>query len=85
MQTRERTLAIPFGDILESMLNHYQNGNEKVRPNMITYNSVLDAYARNGDIKGALEIWDLMNNDYLSGNLSAEPNIPSYNTLINAW
>jgi pentatricopeptide repeat protein len=54
-------------DILDSMILHYkQTGNENVRPNTITYNSVMDAYARQGDIDGTLEVWELMMNDYRS-------------------
>ena len=74
-------------DMLDFMINHYkQTGNEKVRPNTITYNTVMDAFARKGDVDGANEVFRMMKDDYDSGrgNISAKPNVPSYNTLINS-
>jgi len=84
-------------NILESMVSRYEsessntsinanaNGGEVVRPNAITYNSVLNAYARQGDVEGATEVFEMMKNDFRSGNTGAKPQVQTYNILINAW
>ncbi|VEU40279.1 unnamed protein product [Pseudo-nitzschia multistriata] len=78
--TRART-------ILETMISEYENSSEKnsVRPDTVVYGSLMNAYARQGDTKGASEVFDMMKKDYHSGNQDAEPNVPSYNILIDAW
>ena len=52
----------------------HNDGNENVRPNTITYSSVLDAHARQGDVDGAYEVFKMMKDDYQSGNKNAKPN-----------
>ena len=57
----------------------------KIRPNTITYATVMDAHARRGDIDGANEVWEMMKDDYFnSGNTNAKPNLTTYNILIDA-
>jgi len=58
--------------------------NEKIRPNTITYAAVMDAHARQGDIEGANEVWEMMKEDFNSGNTNAKPNLTTYNILIDA-
>ena len=72
-------------DILKSMIHHYQNGIEEVRPNTITYNSVLDAYARQGHTNGATEILKMMEDDFDAGNIDAIVDLRTYNILIDTW
>lgn len=69
-------------DILQSMIHHYQNGIEEVRPNTITYNSVLDAYARQGDISGATEILKMMEDDFDAGNADAIVDLRTFHIIF---
>jgi len=72
--------------ILETMIAKYKvDGINDVRPNTITYNSVMDAYARQGDIDGAKKVFMMMKEDYGSGNQNALQNLLTYNILLNAW
>ena len=51
--------------ILKTMVSGYNDdGNKDVRPSAITYSSVLNAYARKGDIEGATAVWKMMEDDY---------------------
>ena len=71
--------------ILQTMISKFkENGNINIRPNVITYSSVIDAYARQGDIDGARNVFEIMENDFDSGNIDAKPNIFTYNILIRA-
>lgn len=73
-------------EILQTMIDKSKtkkgtNNDDDLRPNVIIYNSVMDACARHGDLDSALEIWEWLLND-TSG---VRPNIRTYNTLIFAW
>jgi pentatricopeptide repeat protein len=52
--------------------------NEGVKPNFVTYNSVMDAYAKSNDYEGALAWLEKMQRDGVA------PNVVTYTTLINA-
>ena len=74
--------------ILDDMISQSKgkNGNKAISPNRITYNSVADAYARQGNVDGALEVIKLMEDDYRSsGNIYVKPDILTYNILIGCW
>jgi pentatricopeptide repeat protein len=74
--------------ILDDMIlqSKGENGNKAISPNRITYNSVADAYARQGNINGTLEVIKLMEDDYeSSGNIHVKPDILTYNILIGCW
>jgi pentatricopeptide repeat protein len=71
-------------DLLKKMINLFINGDLDEAPNAITYSSVMDAYAVDGDIDGAMNILNMMKDDYNSGNKTAKPNLRTYNILINA-
>jgi pentatricopeptide repeat protein len=54
----------------------------------------MNVYAKQGDVDGCYEIFDMMNKDYKKNNNTSnngqlsntvKPNIHTYNTLINAW
>ena len=62
-----------------------EDGNENIRPNTITYSSVLDAHARQGDVNGANKVFKMMEEDYKSGNKKAKPNVQTRSILIDAW
>merc|ERR1712032_573170 len=62
-----------------------EDGNNDIRPNTITYNSAMDAYARQGDVDGTKRVLAMMKEDYNSGNKNAKPDINTYTILIAAW
>ena len=66
--------------------NPSSNGRtETVRPDTITYNSVMNTYGKKGDIEGTLSIFNMMRGDFSSGNTQAKPDVRSYNILIDAY
>ena len=67
--------------ILQSMRNN-NNSKTVIKPDTITYNSVLDAYARHGDVVGANKVWEMMKEDSYT---AAKPNVRTYSILIDAW
>ena len=67
------------------MRSLYEDGNNNVRPNTITYAKVLDVHARRGDIKDATKVWEMMKMDYDMGNANAKPNARTYTIIIDAW
>lgn len=74
-------------EILEWMDRLYKSGNTSVRPDTITFNAVLDAWARSGDRMAAHraeQILDHMDELYRAGNQGVKPDTYTYNTLINA-
>ena len=52
-----------------------EEGNENIQPNEIIYNSVMDAYAWQGDVEGANNIFKMMKEHYCNGNKNANPNV----------
>merc|ERR1711865_980301 len=74
-------------EILEWMDRLYKSGNCNVRPDTITFNAVLDAWARSGDRMAAHraeQILDHMDELYRTGNHGVKPDTYTYNTLITA-
>lgn len=70
--------------ILQSMRkNRNDNSKTVIKPDTITYNSVLDAYARHGDVVGANKVWEMMKED--GSYTAAKPNVRTYSILIDAW
>jgi pentatricopeptide repeat protein len=54
-------------------------------PNTVTYNILLNIYAKSGDTENALRLLDQMQSDYKSGkNKDCRPNIRTYNTVLNS-
>ena len=54
------------------------------KPNKVAYNSVLDAFARQGNITGTNEVFAMMEDDDFSrsGNsVNVKPDITTYNTI----
>ncbi len=75
-------------EILEWMDRLHKGGNPDVKPDTITFNAVLDAWARSGDRmapRRAEQILDHMDELYRAGNKGVKPDTYTYNTLINAW
>ena len=79
-------------ELLLVMISKYQEDpqtNYDIRPDIITYNTIMNINAQQGDIKGAVTVFNMMKKDYQSSgsrnNNNAKPNIASYTILINAW
>jgi pentatricopeptide repeat protein len=54
-------------------------------PNTVTYNTLLNIYARNGEIEKALYLVQQMQSDFESGkNKDCRPDMHTYNTILNA-
>jgi hypothetical protein len=73
--------------LLLEMLEQYDMGNNNVKPNTITYNSVIDAWANSKDPNAGIRaeaILQRMEEQYKMGNRDVEPNTLSYNSAINA-
>ncbi|OEU10328.1 TPR-like protein [Fragilariopsis cylindrus CCMP1102] len=71
--------------ILQKLINMYSSGFIEEGPNVITYTSVIDTYAAQGDVDGAMDVLEMMEADFESGNKDAKPDIKTYNNLIHAW
>ena len=66
----------------------HKGGNPDVKVDTISFNAVLDAWARSGDRvapRRAEQILDHMDELYRSGNKGVKPDRYTYNTLINVW
>jgi Pentatricopeptide repeat domain len=68
--------------LLEELRYKYTKGEANVRPDYITYKSVIKCWAENGNDGRALEVLWLMIDDYKGGNASAKPDISSYNFAL---
>ena len=78
-------LAISFGN--KNDISKLE-GNLDVKPDTITFNGVIDAWARSHDRrapKRAEEILAHMNQLYQEGNYDVQPDTYTYNTVINCW
>jgi pentatricopeptide repeat protein len=53
-------------------------------PNTVTYTTLLNIYARNGEIDKALNLFQQMQSNYDSGNKDCRPNMHTYATILNA-
>ena len=66
----------------------HKGGNPDVRVDTISFNAVLDAWARSGDRvapRRAEQILAHMDQLYRAGNKGVKPDRYTYNTLINVW
>ena len=73
--------------ILRHMLNLHESGRKDCRPNTISFNAVIDAWARNGGAKtydSAMRIFNLMQSMKEKRHSDIDPNNVTYNALINA-
>jgi pentatricopeptide repeat protein len=71
--------------ILQKLISNNSSGYLNEGPDVITYSSVINAYAIRGDIDGATDVLEMMEADFESGNTDAKPNIRTYGILIHAW
>jgi len=59
--------------------------NPSVRPDSVTYSTVMNAWARAGQPDRAARILRAMFDDYLSGNPTAKPDVQCFNTVLKAY
>eukprot|EP00529_Nitzschia_sp_RCC80_P004656 CAMPEP_0113480984 /NCGR_PEP_ID=MMETSP0014_2-20120614/22166_1 /TAXON_ID=2857 /ORGANISM="Nitzschia sp." /LENGTH=965 /DNA_ID=CAMNT_0000374449 /DNA_START=462 /DNA_END=3356 /DNA_ORIENTATION=+ /assembly_acc=CAM_ASM_000159 len=72
--------------VLNDMIDLYKKGNKYIRADVFAYTSVINAYARRGDVDGASKVFKMQVDDFKqSNNTDAQPNIMTYNTMMNAW
>jgi pentatricopeptide repeat protein len=67
-------------EILNGMRRSYQDGNTRLQPNTICYNSALDAWANAGDPLKTETLFLQMCNDVQRGNVAAKPRTSTYNS-----
>jgi len=74
-------------DRAEALLHRMEN--KGIKPNVVTYTSVLTSFARNDSIEGpskAMELLQHMSNLYIeTGDTSVKPNVISYFAVIDCW
>jgi pentatricopeptide repeat protein len=72
--------AMKATEILNNMRESYESGNSRLQPNSHCYNTVLDAWASQGNPIKAEEVFLLMCNDLSRGNSAAKPLTSTYNS-----
>jgi pentatricopeptide repeat protein len=80
-----KTMISKYNSNKEDNINNGNKNNNAVIPNTIAYSTVMDAYAKRGDVDGASNVFTMMKNDFRSGNKNAKPNRVTYSTMIDAW
>jgi hypothetical protein len=84
-ESKRIALAERAESILADMQTRFEAGDEKVRPNTVVWNCVLNAWALAGLPARAEALFQRMYQDFVDGNTSAKPSRDTFNTLIKAW
>jgi hypothetical protein len=71
--------------LLKELRERYAHGEIHVRPDYITYTSVIKAWANHGHDMRASEVLQLMINDYNEGNSTAKPDLQCFNSVLAAF
>lgn len=72
-------------DLLAKMEEEYVNGSETLKPNVVSYTTLMNGWVKSNDpqkSEKATMIFEKMMEMYKSGNKAAEPNFVSYVTLV---
>lgn len=72
-------------EILDKMEEEYRNGNELMKPNVVSYTTLMNGWVKSDDPEKsteAMKVFDKMNAMFKSGNKDAKPNFVSYVTLV---
>ncbi len=72
----------------EHMVENYQNGNQNVKPDIVSYNSVLLALSRSphkGSLQKAEQLLKSMEDDFLPHGIVVKPDLISYNTVMSGF
>jgi pentatricopeptide repeat protein len=68
----------------ERLLERMAASDSQVKPNLISYGSLLDAYGKTGMGQKAMELLDWLESTSKSGRAEFQPNIISYNCVLSA-
>lgn len=79
-----KTSAKRAHDILELMQKAFDKGDAASRPNVNTYNSVMNAWLRCGNVQQAEHLLRQLEQLYKAGD-SLAPNVVSYSTVMNGY
>jgi pentatricopeptide repeat protein len=71
--------------VLREMQNRYKACDEVLKPSVITYNSVINAYAKKGNAERAEALLEEMHNAFVNGNESMKANVRFFATTLDAW
>jgi pentatricopeptide repeat protein len=71
--------------VLSLMIDLHASHNLKVKPDVDSYNFVINAWAEQGNAERANMVFERMAEDFKNGNKMAKPNITSFKTLLKAW
>ena len=66
--------------ILQQMYNLHDSGDDHVRPCTVSYNILLDFYAKTSQVDKAEECLTYMNEMHMSGKHHVKPDVISYNS-----
>lgn len=72
-------------NLLDKMEKEYKNGNQSMRPNVVSYATLMNGWVKSNDpekTKEANSVFDRMTSMFESGNEAAKPNFISYVTLV---
>lgn len=58
---------------------------EDTPPDKITYTTIMNGFARSGEVRRAGEILQQMYNEYLQGNAVLAPDLRTFNTVLGAY
>jgi len=71
--------------LFRRMKARFDDGDEKVRPDALTYSNLINAFVKNNGYERAEDLlWEMVD-DYLKGNEDCKPPIRTLNTLLAAW
>ena len=72
-------------DLLHKMEEEYANGNEFMKPNVVSYATLMNGWVKSNDPEKSAQttmVFDKMMSMFESGNKDAQPNFVSYVTLV---
>ena len=68
--------------LLQRMEDSYHNGNTRLKPDLLSYNTVLDAFSKEGDAKSAERLLSRM---ITTADVDIKPDAHSYTSVLTAW
>jgi len=78
MESKSKALAV-------LMQMREESSSAATKPNVISYSTVMNGWAHEGNYERASEVLRLMYDDYVNGNVNAKPDVMVYNTLLTAY
>lgn len=75
---RIRGASQKANNLLQRMLHSYENGDSKLKPDLLSYNTVLTAYQKEGDAEAAASLLGQM---VKQGDEEAKPDAHSYTAV----